>query len=82
VGWARVSECSPTGHAVEMTELRRLPWRLVVIPALLGVALGVSVANGRTGDAVIIAVMMVLGLVLFAAAAFLGITRRDRRSGG
>src|SRR5437879_593788 len=56
-----VRDSAPSGHALGVTKLRRFPWRPVVLSALLGVALGISVANGRTDDAVIIAVMLVLG---------------------
>jgi hypothetical protein len=78
----RVSR-APSGNVIAVSILRRVPWRLVAVPALLGVALGISVANGQTGDAVIIAVLLAFGLILFGVAAFLGVRHRDRgRPGG
>ncbi len=48
--------------------------------ALLGVALGVSVADGRTGDALIIAVLLGIGLLLYGALAYLHVRPPHGRS--
>jgi hypothetical protein len=66
-----------------VSQLREVPWWLVATLALLGVALGLSIAAGQTGDSVIIAVVLALGiliLVFYVAVALFGL-RRDGRSG-
>lgn len=52
--------------------------RFAVTPGLLGVALGIAIAMGDTGDAVVIAALLVPGVVLFAVVWFVLIRDRDR----
>lgn len=52
--------------------------RFAVTPALLSVALGVAIAMGDTGDALVIAALLVPGVVLFAAVWFVLIRYCDR----
>ena len=57
-------------------------WRILswfaVTPALLGIALAIAMANGNTGDAVVIAALLALGVVVFALVAFVIIRHRER----
>jgi hypothetical protein len=47
-----------------------VPWWRIATVALLAVALGIALASGHTGDAIIVAVLMVPGLVLVGVALY------------
>ncbi len=63
-----------------MSKSSQIRWQPAVMLALLGVALGVSVADGRTGDALIIAVLLGIGLLLYGALAYLHVRPPHGRS--
>ena len=47
-----------------------IPWWRIATVALLGVALGLSVSSGHTGDAIIVGVLLVPGIVLVGLALY------------
>jgi flagellar motor component MotA len=57
--------------------------RFGLVLAVLAVALGISATAGHTGDAVIIAALLAVGVALLAALFYLPrhLTRRSGRSG-
>jgi uncharacterized membrane protein YhiD involved in acid resistance len=64
-------------------ERLRIRWQTTATVALLGIALGVSVATGHLGDALIIGVFFVAGLGVLAGTVFLRrkTPRRDDAAG-
>jgi hypothetical protein len=67
---------------VGVSKLRQVPWYPVVTLAVLGIALVVSTADGSTGDSLIIAALLGLGLLVYGGAAFLDLKRRGRAHQG
>jgi hypothetical protein len=53
--------------------------RLALPAALLAIALGIAVANGRIGDSVVIGALLVPPLTLVALALYVRATRRHGR---
>lgn len=53
-----------------MDERFPIPWWRLATVVLLSIALGIAIANGRTWDAVVIAVLIVPVLVLVAASLY------------
>jgi hypothetical protein len=53
-----------------------IPWWRLATVVLLGIALGIAVANGRTWDAVIVAVLIIPALAMTAAAIYFRVRGR------
>jgi uncharacterized membrane protein YhiD involved in acid resistance len=70
---------SPDRKTYDVDEKFPIPWWRVATAALLGIALGIAIANGHTWDALVIAVLLVLAIALIAASVFFRLKppRRD-----
>jgi hypothetical protein len=64
-------------------ERLRIRWQTITTLALLGIALGVSIATGHLGDALIIGLFFVAGLGVLAATVLLRrkMERRNNTAG-
>jgi hypothetical protein len=64
-------------------ERLRIRWQTIATLALLGIALGVSIATGHLGDALIIGLFFIAGLGVLAATVLLRrkMERRNNTAG-
>jgi hypothetical protein len=72
---------SPGREEDDVDEKFPIPWWRIATAALLGIALGIAIANGRMWDALVIGVLLVPAIALVAASVFFrlrlqGATRR------
>jgi ABC-type proline/glycine betaine transport system permease subunit len=61
---------SPDRKEDDVDEKFRIPWWRVATAALLGIALGIAIANGRMWDALVVGVLLVPAIALLAASVF------------